>query len=218
MTQYHPNTDILTDYAAGSLAFGQSLCVAVHLEKCAACRSRVASLDVLGAEMMARLEPIPPADDMLEQIFAKLDEPESIAEPVREPAVPAGVPRALAKLIPNGLDAIPWVRVTSSLQNVVLSVGDQHNQVSLVRMKPGGTVYEHGHTGNELTVVLRGGFSDHIGVYRAGDFVALGEGDKHQPLAHQNEDCICLTAQDAPIRFTGVWARLANPLLRVQPQ
>ena len=91
MTEHHPNTDLLTDYAAGSLAFGQSLCVAVHLENCAPCRSRVASLDALGAEMMARIEPVPPTDGMLEQILAKLDEPEPIAEPVRESAVPVGV-------------------------------------------------------------------------------------------------------------------------------
>lgn len=218
MTEHHPNTDMLMDYSAGSLDFGQSLCVSVHLEHCLACRDKIMGLDTLGAEMLTRLEPVAPSQDSLAQVLAAIDAPGIAHSPVIAKPTAADVPRPLVKLIPDGIEALPWRRVNSDLQTVVFEVGERQHQVSLIRMAPGGTISEHRHAGTELTVVLQGGFSDHAGVYRAGDFVALGEEDRHQPIAHQNEDCICLTAQDAPIQFTGAWSRMLNPFLRVHPQ
>lgn len=215
---HHPKPDMLTDYAAGSLSFGQSLCVAVHLEHCASCREIVAQLDALGAELVEELQPAAPSADLLDKVLAEIDTPQQQRQPVARRAVVPGIPRPLAKLIPDGIEALPWKKVTSSLQTVAFGVGETRHQVSLIRMAPGGTISEHRHAGSELTVVLSGGFSDHAGVYREGDFVALGEEDRHQPIAHQNEECICLTAQDAPIQFTGVLGRMVNPFLRVHPQ
>jgi putative transcriptional regulator len=215
MLQHHPDTELLVDYAAGSLAFGPSLCVAVHLGDCPVCQSRVNDLTLLGAELVAQLEPVSVSDGLLDTILADLDG--SPAPPARVQAV-AGVPQPLSKLIPHGLNAMPWKRLTPTLQAVVLGVGDADNQVSLIRMNPGGTIPEHRHKGIELTVVLKGGFSDRSGSYKRGDFMALGEDDMHRPIAHQNEDCICLAAQNAPLQFTGFWSKLVNPFMAIQPQ
>lgn len=218
MVQHHPDTELLVDYAAGSLAFGPSLCVAVHLGDCPECQARVDDLTLLGAELVEQLEPASVSDGLLDNIFANIDaSPAPSMQAARVKPV-AGVPRSLQKLIPNGLSAMPWKRLTPALQAVVLGVGDAENQVSLIRMKPGGTIPEHRHKGSEVTVVLKGGFSDRSGSYKRGDFVALGEDDIHRPIAHQNEDCICLAAQNAPLQFTGFWSKLVNPFLAIQPQ
>ncbi len=218
MVHHHPDSEVLTDYAAGSLAFGQSLCVAVHLEGCPECRRRSSQLSQVGAELMNQLVPVAVEDGLLDRILGEIDGVSAL--PVVDiPASPIeGVPRALRKLLPDGLDAVPWKRVTSRLQTAVLGVGDAANQVALVRIKPGGSIPEHRHGGTETTVVLRGGFSDRGGNYLAGDFVSLGEDDSHQPIAHQNSDCICLTAQNAPLQFTGFWGKIANPFISIHPQ
>ena len=219
MIHHHPDTELLTDYAAGSLAFGKSLCVSVHLESCPHCRVRVRQLDVIGAELLENLAPVAPADDSLQQVLSRINgaSVRSITPVIQRPIEVPGVPRPLAKLLPQGLESAPWQRVTSQLDTLVLPVGEDRNQVALIRMKPGGTVGEHRHAGEELTVVLKGGFSDHGGVFKAGDFVRLGCGNPHQPIAHQNEDCICLAVQDGPIQFTGFWSRLMNPFVRIHP-
>jgi putative transcriptional regulator len=218
MLHHHPDTEILTDYAAGSLAFGQSLCVAVHLEDCEQCQLRVRQLSQVGAELMNQLMPVSVGDDLLDSILGKLENSlEEVVSVTKAPPI-EGVPRALGKLVPNGLDAVPWKRVTSNLQTAILGVGDSVNQVALVRIKPGGRIPEHRHGGSETTVVLRGGFSDQGGTYSAGDFVTLGEEDSHQPIAHQNSDCICLTVQNAPLQFTGFWSKMANPFISINPQ
>ncbi len=217
MTQHHPGTEILTDYAAGSLSFGESLCVAVHLEGCSACQHRAQQLSMVGAELMCGLPPAEIDAGVLDSILGQLDGAVPPA-PARKPAAIAGVPRALSKLIPAGLDAVPWKRVSTTLQTAILGAGDASNQVALVRIKPGGRIAEHRHGGSETTVVLRGGFSDHGGNFHVGDFVTLGREDSHQPIAHQNSDCICLTAQNAPLQFTGFWGKLVNPFISISPQ
>jgi putative transcriptional regulator len=154
---------------------------------------------------------------LLDTVLERLDS-DIAPEPQREAdRAVGGVPRPLRKLIPGGMAALRWSRVTPSLQSVILRAGDVRHQVSLIRMRAGGRIPEHGHGGSELTVVLQGGFSDHTGSYRVGDFVALGAEHVHRPIAHQNEDCICLAAQDAPLQFTGFWSRLLNPFLSIEP-
>jgi putative transcriptional regulator len=218
MLHHHPDTEILTDYSAGSLPFGQSLCVAVHLESCEQCRLRARQLSQLGAELINQLLPVAVGDGLLDSILGKLDSAGDLAVPVSKAPPVEGLPRSLGKLLPDGLDAAPWKRVTANLQTAILRVGDAANQVALVRIKPGGRIPEHRHGGTETTVVLRGGFSDQGGNYIAGDFVTLGEEHSHQPIAHQNSDCICLTAQDAPLQFTGFWSKFANPFISINPQ
>jgi putative transcriptional regulator len=38
---------------------------------------------------------------------------------------------------------------------------------------------------------------------------------EHTPVALAGQDCICLAATDAPLRFRGLIPRLAQPLLRI---
>ena len=112
MVQHHPDTELLVDYAAGSLAFGPSLCVAVHLGDCPVCQSRVNDLTLLGAELVEQLEPASISDGLLGNILANIDtSPAPTMQVARVPPV-AGVPRSLQKLIPNGLSAMPWRRLS----------------------------------------------------------------------------------------------------------
>ena len=137
---------------------------------------------------------------------------------MRKPSGEArGMPHVLAKLLPGGLNAVTWKRATASLSTALLPVGDDNTQVALIRMKAGGRINEHDHDGDEFTVILKGGFSDDRGSYHAGDFVTCTRDDRHQPVAHQNEECICLAAQAAPIKFTGWKGLLLNPLVAFSP-
>ena len=223
MIRHHPNMQLLTDYAAGSLPFGQSLCISIHQEKCHECQHHIRELNGLGGALLEQLEPTTVAAEMLDSLMTRIDadtcDPLPRSNQAKQAPNPGSgnTPRALAKLLPGGMNSIAWKRTTSSLSTAPLQVGDDATQVSLIRMKPGGRIDKHYHGGDELTVVLKGGFSDDSGDYKAGDFVFCSRDDTHQPIAHQNEDCICLAAQDAPIKFTGVKGLILNPLVSFQP-
>jgi putative transcriptional regulator len=76
-------------------------------------------------------------------------------------------------------------------------------------------VPDHGHRGTELTLVLQGAFADANDRFNRGDIEIADEDVTHTPVALAGEDCICLAATDAPLRFRGLMPRLAQPLFRI---
>jgi len=63
---------------------------------------------------------------------------------------------------------------------------------------------------------LTGSFSDEEGVYHPGDFLVKEPGNIHRPFAARNQECICLSVLEAPIRLTGM-KRVLNPFLSFTP-
>lgn len=214
MTNFHPDTQYLVEYAAGTLSIGPSICVAAHIEQCKQCQQQLHGLNSCGAALIENLEPANVSDSLFDKVLANLDTEMEAASP----SVPfsAEIPKAISKLVPSGFDDLPWKQYGKDLETCRLSVGEDKFEVSLIRMQAGGTINEHSHKGLEMTVVLKGALSDKNGVYQAGDFSACNEGDQHRPMATQDMECICLTAVEAPVHFKG-WRSVMNPFLGFQP-
>ncbi|MFT4920749.1 MAG: putative transcriptional regulator, partial [Zhongshania aliphaticivorans] len=85
--------------------------------------------------------------------------------------------------------------------------------VRLLRIAAGKRMPVHSHRGSELTMILRGGYSDNVGKFNAGDVADLDASVEHQPVADSDEDCICLAGMDAPLAFRGWLARLIQPIV-----
>ncbi|MCB1615222.1 MAG: ChrR family anti-sigma-E factor [Pseudomonadales bacterium] len=230
MTRLHPNEQELMAYAAGNLSAGKLLCIATHIEYCEQCRADIKRLADMGGSFLETAETAPLSEDLFERIMSKaaslpeIKSGDQTAPSVAETATcrrAAGqplkslIPRPLMKLIPDGYDALPWKRLGKSLRITYLPVGDSQYEVSMQRIAPGGKVFEHGHRGEEVTIVLKGSFSDHEGCYQPGDFVVRNTEDQHEPVASSDTECICLSLLSEPIRFTGPLTRLMNPFLQV---
>ena len=69
--------------------------------------------------------------------------------------------------------------------------------------------------GNELTLVLAGGFTDGADHFLRGDVATADSHVDHRPVADADEDCYCLAVHDAPLRLTGSFAGVLNRLIRV---
>lgn len=216
MIKHHPDDNLLTEFSAGTLAFGQSIAVSAHLHYCSRCRARVASLNTLGADLLQHSEPEQVSDALLASVMDKLDQ-EPSPEPVPTAPVAAQKPRVLEKILAsNGPEK--WEFLTPSLHMARLKTGQQEFEVSLHRIKAGGSVAEHDHKGTEITLVLEGSFSDEAGIYNEGDFLLREAGQVHRPLASRDAPCICLSVVAAPVKMTGAFARLLNPFLSFRPQ
>jgi putative transcriptional regulator len=62
-----------------------------------------------------------------------------------------------------------------------------------IRMEPGCGYPAHRHTGIEEVLILQGGYRDHKGEHRAGDYLVNEAGSAHYPVALDGpEDCIML--------------------------
>jgi putative transcriptional regulator len=87
--------------------------------------------------------------------------------------------------------------------------------VRLLRLAPGVSVPHHGHVGTELTLILRGAYADAFGIFGPGDLAEHDEQDRHEPAVAGDEECLCLIATEAPLRFTGLVPRLMQPLFGI---
>lgn len=215
MINYHPEARFLTDYAAGSLPPSQALCVAAHLHYCASCRSRVGELQELGAELFCNQTPVAVKDSEFSRLMQRIQDASSVQESRDEPYViptrgfTSLLPRALNKLTNGNLDSLRWRQIGRNFRITALKLGDPQRETSLFFIKAGGSVPTHQHRGDEITVILKGSFSDMEGKYSVGDFVVRTQGETHRPVASQDQDCLCLATLDAPIRMNNVLLRLA---------
>lgn len=228
MSAHHPDDLTLLDYAAGSLGLAQALAVSVHLGFCSQCQDQLRKLNALGGVLLEETKPASVGanddqtpeqsdsqaeelDKSFEALMARIEAEPANASPKQETV---GFHNPLERYLPAPLDELDWQQQTREIAKFDLTnVVDMGSaRVALQKIKAGAKVPVHTHRGNELTVVLKGGFSDELGVYHAGDYIARDPSHKHSPTALQNEDCVCLTVLDAPMKFTGPLMRWLNPL------
>lgn len=228
MLNHHPSIEMLTDYAAGSLTLPHAMCIATHVELCTDCQQQVEKLELLGGQL---LNQHPQEQRNLEALknalFNKLaEQPSDAIEATNRqpkdnektafssPTTGYRVPRSLRQFVTQAYDDLTWMRLSPSFKIATLYNEKGGPQVSLTRVKAGAYMPTHTHTGDEVTLVLEGAFSDESGMYRKGDFVCRDARHKHKPVVSKDAECICLTVLDAPIEFTGWFTRLLNPLIR----
>lgn len=128
----------------------------------------------------------------------------------------AQLPKVIATLL-SATPRLKWRRLSSSLKTARLTTGQNDYEVAFQRISSGGKVVEHDHGGLEVTLVLKGSFSDEDGIYSEGDFLVRNAGEVHRPTATLNQDCLCMSVVAAPVRVTGVLGRLLNPFLSFKP-
>lgn len=200
-------------YAAGQLPEAFNLVVATHVSLCDDCRARAASYDAVGGALLEDAEEIALGEDALAKALARI---EGLPQASRsEPLKAAGIfPAPLADYVGGDLSAVRWQRVGGGVKQAILPTGKDAS-ARLLFIPAGRAVPDHGHRGLELTLVLQGAFADENDQFGRGDVEIADEDMEHTPVALAGQDCICLAATDAKLRFRGLLPRLAQPLLRI---
>ena len=119
------------------------------------------------------------------------------------------LPQPLCDYVGGDLDDVQWKPVGGGVKQSVLDVVGG-TQVRLLSIPGGAAMPDHGHNGLELTLVLQGAFQDEDDRFGRGDIEVANEDLHHTPIAEVGQDCICLAATDAPLRFKGILPRLAQ--------
>lgn len=223
MPAHHLSEEILMAYAAGSLPEALSLIVASHITLCPVCRAEVERYEALGGSLIEQIDPAALDESALSDIFARLDSDEALGGP----AVPWGVsvtaaqrdvadpsiPRPLRDYLGRDLESLPWRTVIRGVEEAEISLESGDCRTRLMRIQPGVAMPRHTHAGEEVTLVLEGGYSDAEGHYARGDVQAADPSVDHQPVADEGEACICLVVSDAPLKLTGPIGRWLNPFI-----
>jgi putative transcriptional regulator len=195
-TIHHPQSDTLWAYAAGSLDEASSVLVASHLALCPSCRAEVRRMEALGGEMLEDVGTASVSVNSFDAVMARLESPvqmKTAAKPLPQPANDSVLPRPLRDYVGAGVDSITWRKLTSGVEYFDLPVRAEGRRARLLKIAPGTRVPSHGHGGEELTMVLAGGYTDEFGSYARGDVETADVSQVHQPVADAGEPCICLT-------------------------
>lgn len=217
MIHHHPGAELLLSHAAGNLPQGFALLVDTHVAMCPRCRESLDHAERIGGGLLCALEPAEVAPGILPGLLARLDAEDPRPAAGIRPGRPApdDVPAPLQIHVPGSFDDLQWRTLAPGVRSHRLSVGEGDTNVRLMRFSPGRTTPAHSHRGQEMTLVLKGSFSDELGRYRVGDFELADPSVHHQPIADTGEDCICLIATDAPLRFDNLVGKILQPLFGI---
>lgn len=211
--KHHPDIATLMSCSAGSQPEALAAVVACHLAACTRCAAEVKRMSEIGVAMFDKLAPAPLAHDAPTMAARAAEADIPVAAPH---AVAGDVPYPIAHRVGNSLEAIAWKRIGPGIWHfpIPLSKGAT-GDLRLVKVAPGKELPEHGHRGEELTLLLRGSYHDEIGTFEEGDIADLDDEVEHRPVADEVTGCICLIANEKKARFKGLIARLMQPFIGV---
>jgi len=211
----HLDYSTLLAYAAGTLDEAFSVVAASHLAVCPTCRNAVREAEAMGGVLLEGMADEAVSAACRARTMAALDKAAPVRTPVRAPLSELPVP--LSRLLPaHALSDIAWKKKAPGVAmfDVPLPKGAR-GQLKLLRISAGRAMPEHGHGGEEITLVLKGAYRDHMGRFAAGDVADLDEDIEHRPVVEQDGDCICLVATERPTRFKSLTARLMQPFVGI---
>ncbi len=210
--RHHLSDALLLGHAAGALSEAFDLVVATHVSVCDDCRAKLGAYDALGGALLEDMPETAPASGSLAATLDRLP-----AEPPAAPAADADAtfPEPLRRAVGGDLSSVRWRRIGGGVAQAVLTRDKDGASARLLRIPAGVAVPDHGHNGAELTLVLRGAFHDEVDSFGRGDVEIADPALSHQPVAARGEDCICLAATDAPLRFNAFLPRLAQGLFGI---
>ena len=192
---HHPSPEMLLSYAAGATREASALLVATHLALCPECRKTVAAAESAGGAMLGA-ESAAMSDGAFDALLGRLDE----TQPETKKNVPGDIPEPLRSYVGANFCDLRWQMVAPGIWQIPF-LKQGKTRARLLKVAPDTGVGHHSHHGEELTLVLAGGFSDETGSYGPGDVQTTTPDITHLPVSDSGEPCINLAVTDAPLRF-----------------
>ena len=221
---HHLDPSTLVSYAAGALAVEMAVVAATHLETCAVCRARLEEAEHIGGQLVEQQQSAPAAlpglrgAHLREAMLQQLDDPIPTlpARPLRSAPYEEEdrLPRPLHPYFGTSYRALKWRWMAPGV-HCIRANRTPSGTLLLLKIGPGRSMPVHSHGGTELTQILRGAYHDALGHFAPGDVADLDSDVEHQPVTVPGTACICVSALNAPLRFSGWMARQLQPLFKL---
>jgi putative transcriptional regulator len=213
---HHLDPATLVAHVAGTLDEAFDVVATSHIAWCPDCREAVRQASLLGGEMLGSLDGTDVSEQCRSGTLSMLDTATLHRFPRSRPSR-GEVPEPLGRLLGGKLlTDLAWKRKAPGLALFDLPLSQaSSSRLFLMRIAPGTAMPEHGHGGEEITLILSGAYNDKFGRYARGDVADLDESIEHQPVVETGAPCICLVATEAPTRFKSWPARLLQPLIGI---
>ena len=205
---HHPESGRIMEYVAGRMDSGYGLAMALHLDACPQCRREADAMLAIAGEA---LEALPPAD--MDMTAAQLLQNAKAGEAAEQETISA-IPEAVRAAMDGRPDGLKWQFLTPHLRQHILTTSGK-STARILWMKPGQAVPPHGHQGEEITMVLAGGYFDGQTAYTKGDIQWVNHSAPHTPAAMEDGPCFVLAVCDKPLKFKTLIPRLMQRYFKI---
>ncbi|MCQ1572665.1 ChrR family anti-sigma-E factor [Neorhizobium galegae] len=201
---------LIAHYVSGSLPEPAHVLVGSHLEMQASAGKLASLMEGFAGDILHMIPPVALSarEHRLAEIFAS-------AAPAQPPArifEKSGFPASLRAYAGTDLPDIRWKTKLPGLRHHLIE-RSKDVETSLLWVRPGRALPQHGHLGLEMTLVLDGEFHDHRGNFGKGDVSIADEVLDHRPIAGKRGPCLCFSVLFAPIALSGSTLRLFGDLV-----
>lgn len=213
---HHLDDSTILAHAAGTLDEAFSVAAACHVAWCRQCRAAVRRAESLGGEILTGIEPTNVSDECRATTMGLIVQ--ATVHRFPNAARPVGdLPAPLARLLDGAsLETIKWKAKAPGVAFHDLKLSPSaKGKLRLMRIGAGRSMPEHGHGGEEITLIISGAYRDHMGLFAKGDVADLDPEIEHKPVVETGEACICLVATEAATRFKSWPARLLQPFIGI---
>jgi len=216
LPRHHLDEDTLIAYAAGTLAPAASVMVASHLTLCPGCRNALAAAEAVGGALL-ECESTAAMQTSAEALLARAEavpQTRKPSRPVNDNRDEALLPRPVRDLIADA-EPLNWRWMGPGVRYAFLAGDEKEGKVGLLKIAPGTRLPKHGHTGEEFTMVLAGGYADEGGHFVRGDVEWADGATVHQPHADADGECLCLVVTKGTLKAKGFLAPFIQPLMAI---
>lgn len=203
-------------YAAGNLSEAKAALVATHASFHPSLQNRIVAAEAIGAALMEDSGSANLSDGFFDRVMEDIDSgTDSDASPIAPKTnEDARVPAPLASYLGKELNDLKWRFMGPGMKQVRLWTGPDGEKLWLLKAKGGTEIPEHGHNGNEFTLVLQGGYKVEDKHFGVGELeIAADDLEDHRPIIDEGEDCICLVVTEAPIKLKSLVGKAFQPFI-----
>ena len=216
--KHHPDPATLISYSSGSLPSNFSILVSSHLEKCSECSKNLHIGIEMGGLVLDKLKEEKLSEGAFDKFlnFARNINHQTLSMPKNLDNNISNIPSVLHHYIGKNISDIKWKFVAPGIKKHEVGIDKETNSyLTMLKINPKKKIPEHGHSGNEITLVIDGSFKDEHGQYYPGDISEHDTSTHHQPVVSSKDPCICIIATDGPLVFNNFFANLFQSFMRI---
>jgi len=189
-----PDPATLMTCAAGSQP--EALCAVVlsHLSMCRTCMDEVVRMEMIGAALLAQIEPETGTFGSPANLTRA---PDAVEESREYDRTPSEIPSPLRAAVEHEIDASQWHSECDGVSSCRVPMSPEaQGELLLVKLAAGAEWPDRQYEGEELLLVLRGTCVRDGASLERGDYAELYDGAAHVVSASEKTGCILLIAYE----------------------
>lgn len=206
----------MVDVASGAAPKAVQVLAACHAEMNADAFRMLNQAEQVMGSLLEDTEPVALSPGAFDAISRELGVFTDTAQSSKAPEVEglfAKLPAALRTVLDDHPHPI-WMNKVGGVKEMPIETLEEEGvRVRLLSLPAGRGVAEHTHEAEELTLVLEGGFNDGHSDYVRGDVCHADPNLTHNPRAHDDGPCICLSVEMGRLKFTHPVVAMASRML-----